>query len=261
MIGSRVPRTNVRSIVDVRIGARFRALRFRLGWRQIDLAQRARVSKSLVSLLERGQLERVSIARLRAIARALDAEFVLGLRWRGGDLDRLLDEGHAMLVGHVAELLRAAGWTVQLEVSYAIYGERGSIDIVAWHPTSRILLVVEVKTDLVVIEETLRKHDEKVRLAPRIVAERGWRPASVARLLILPEHSTPRRRVERHRAVLTAAYPSRGLEVRRWLAAPSGQMAGLLFVDVGRGRRAGRSNADSTISRKRVRPRRTRSAA
>lgn len=235
---------------DLRIGIRFRALRHRLGWRQDDLAERAGVSQDMISLVERGRLEDVTLRNLRGIAKELDAEFVNLLRWRGGDLDRLVDEGHARIVGLIAEMLSAEGWEIRLEVSYAVYRERGSIDILAWHPTARLLLVVEVKTDLVVVEETLRKHDEKARLAPKIAVEQfGWRATAVARLLVLPSLSTQRRRVERHAAVFDAAYPLRGLGVHRWLAKPAGIMTGLLFVDLARGvgSRAG------AISRRRIR--------
>ena len=40
------------------------------------------------------------------------------VQWRGGDLDRLLDEAHAGLVERVAQLLRRLGWQVLVEVSY-----------------------------------------------------------------------------------------------------------------------------------------------
>lgn len=217
--------------MDIRVGARYRALRHRLGWRQADLAARAGVSRGVVSLIERGRLERVSIAKLRRVAVALDADFLVQLRWRGGDLDRLVDEGHASLVGAVAKVLTECGWLVKVEVSYAIYGERGSIDILAWHPATRSLLVVEVKTELTSVEETLRKHGEKARLAARVAHEQfGWRSAATARLLVLPELSTPRRRVERHRAVLDTVYPMRGLAVRKWLTRPAGAQDGLLFM-------------------------------
>ncbi len=163
--------------MEVRIGARFRALRHRLAWRQADLARRATVSAGVVSLVERGRLERVSLAKLRAIAGALDADFVIQLRWRGGDLDRLVDEGHASLVGVVTELLRRSGWLVRIEVSYSIYRERGSIDILAFHRKTAVLLAVEVKTELTNVEETLRKHDdEKTRLALSVArVEAIWR--------------------------------------------------------------------------------------
>jgi hypothetical protein len=172
---------------------------------------------------------------------------VFQLRWRAGDLDRLLDEGHASLVGRTAALLRSLGWEVRAEVSYSIYGERGSIDLLAWHEASRTLLVIEVKTELVSLEETLRKHDEKVRLARRIAEEQpGWRARAVGRLLILPDDMTARRRVARHAAVLEVAYPARGSAVRAWLRDPEPQMSGLIFMTMG-GHRPG------AVGRKRIR--------
>ena len=216
---------------DVRIGIRFRALRLRLGWRQHDLAEESKVSQGVVSLVERGRIEEVTIRKLRRIARELDAEFASQVRWRGGDLDRLVDEGHAMLVGRTITLLRDAGWDARAEVSFSVYGERGSIDVLGWHAPTRSLVVVEVKTALVSVEETVRKHDQKARLAARIAAESfGWRPARVSRLLVLPDQSTTRRRVTRHEAVMTAAYPVRSSAVRGWLKSPTGFVSGLVFV-------------------------------
>lgn len=238
---------------DGQIGRRFRALRHRLGWRQEDLAARAGVSRGLISLIECGRIEEVTLRRLRRTARELDAEYVAVLRWRGGDLDRLMDEGHATLVGAAAAILRAAGWDVRIEVSYSVYGERGSIDILAWHAPSRLLLVVEVKTELVALEATLRKHDEKVRLASRIAREQlGWNAIGTARLLVLPSTSTARRRVDRHAAVMDVSYPLRGTTLRHWIVAPAGALAGLLFIDLEQSGRTGRSS----ITRKRVRCRR-----
>ncbi len=235
---------------DAQVGRRFRALRHRLGWRQEDLAARAGVSRGLISLIERGRIEEVSIRRLRRAARELDADYVAILRWRGGDLDRLIDEGHATLVGRAAALLRGDGWEVRIELSYSVYGERGSIDILAWHAPTRLLLVVEVKSELVAIEATLRKHDEKVRLAPRIALEQlGFGAVGTGRLLVLPSNSTARRRVDRHAAVMDVSYPLRGMSLRRWMAAPSGVQAGLLLIDVGS---AGTKRGGS-INRKRVR--------
>ena len=162
---------------DAGLGRRFRALRHRLGWRQQDVGDRAGISQDVVSLAELGRVEDVSIRALRRHARALGAELHLELWFRGAELDRLLDEGHAVLVGAVASRLASLGWEVRPEVSFAVYGERGSIDLVAWHAASRTLLVIEVKTELASLEETLRRHDAKARLAAGVVAERfGWRP-------------------------------------------------------------------------------------
>jgi transcriptional regulator with XRE-family HTH domain len=238
------------------VGRRLRALRHHHGWRQADLAARSGESRDVVSRVERGRIADMPVRRVAAIARALDADLVISLRWRGGELDRLLDEGHAAVLGRVAELLQACGWTTEAEVTCSVYGERGSIDLLAWHASTRTLLVIEVKTELTSVEATLRKHDEKVRLGARIAAERfGWRAASTARLLVLPNLSSARRRVERHRAILGPTYPARGEMLRAWLRHPTDARAsgrpisGLLFVSIARTVR-GRSRA---ISRKRVR--------
>jgi len=150
---------------DLQLGASIRALRRRRGWRQSDLAAAAGVSQTLVSSIERGHLDGVTIATLRRVMAGLDARLELGVRWRGGSLDRLVDERHASLVGRVVEILRSAGWLVRVEASYSHFGERGSVDVLAFYEPSGTMLVVEVKSELTSIEATLRKLDEKVRLA------------------------------------------------------------------------------------------------
>ena len=153
------------------------------------------------------------------------------MRWRAGELDRLLDEGYADIVGRVTALLAVHGWQVFPEVTFSEYGERGSIDVLAWHEASRTLLVVEVKTEIASAEELLRRHDVKVRLAARIARTRlGLDPRAVGRLLVIDDGSTTRRRVARLAPVLDRVYPTRGRDVTRWLGAPSGEIGGILLV-------------------------------
>jgi hypothetical protein len=93
-----------------------------------------------------------------------------------------------------------------------------------------VLLVVEVKTSLNSIEETLRHHDAKVRLAAREGRERfGWEPVRVSRLLVLPDTSTARRRVDRVKDVLDHPYPLRGREATAWLRQPEAASTGMLM--------------------------------
>jgi hypothetical protein len=216
---------------DFRIGRIGRALRHRLGWRQRDLGGRVGLSQGEISLFERGRIEGMPIRTLRRILGGLDAELVLVVRWRGGDLDRLLDAAHARLGDDLARLLVAEGWQVVPEVSYAIFGERGSIDLLGWHAETATLLVVELKSEIASVEATFRKHDEKERLAARIAKERfGWVAATTARLLVLPEHRTVRRQVEDKSALFGRVYPVRNVGVRRWLQSPAGPMSGILFL-------------------------------
>jgi transcriptional regulator with XRE-family HTH domain len=176
---------------DVRLGRAVRALRRRRGWRQADLAGRVGCSQQRISTLERGQAAGMSIASIRAMARALDASVELDLRWRGGALDRLLDARHVELGAVVVAMLERAVWSAWPEVTYSVYGERGSIDIAAWHPAGSVLLVVDLKSELGSVEATLRKHDEKVRLAPTVLRDRvGTAAGGVSRLLVLPDSRT-----------------------------------------------------------------------
>jgi transcriptional regulator with XRE-family HTH domain len=233
---------------DLAIGRSCRALRRRLLWRQLDLAERAGVSQQLVSRVERGRLAGISVDTIRRVFAALDADFVMLARWRGGELDRLLDERHADILGRVAALLRRHGWLI--EATFSEFGERGSIDILAWHEPTRTLLVIEVKTEIASTEELLRSHDVKVRLAPKIGRLRfGAAPAAVARLLVIAEGPTNRRRLARLEPVLGGAYPARGATVRRWLRDPAETLRGAMFV---RGVRPARSAGGPSRIRRRI---------
>ncbi len=222
--------------MDVQRAARaFRAVRLHLGLRQADVAARAGVSQQTVSDLERGRLGSMSLDNAARLFSAIDIRAVFTVTWRGGELDRLLDEGHAAVAGAFTELVRSFGWDVLAETTFSVYGERGSIDLLAWHQPSRTLLVIEIKTEIASAEEMLRRHDVKVRLAPGICRERfGAQPAAVGRLLVVADSSANRARAARLAPILDAAYPLRGRQIRQWLAAPAGGMGGMLFLDTGR---------------------------
>lgn len=205
------------------MGATARALRRRLGLRQSDVADHSGVSQSTVSRLELGDIEHITVGVVRAVLGVLDARLDLDASWRGAGRDRLLDEGHARLCGLVARELTRLGWQVWPEVTFSHFGERGSIDILAWHAASRILSVIEVKTEIGSIEDLSRRLDAKVRLAKGIASERfSLQPVTVARFVVLPDERSCRRLVERHAALMDASFPARTVEVRRWLRDPHG---------------------------------------
>lgn len=221
---------------DQRVGAAFRTVRLRQGWRQVDVAARAGVSDSLISAVERGHLGTLSVESLRKIALSLDIRVDVIPRWRGGDLDRLLNSRHAALAEATTRWLRSLGWEVAVEVSFAIRGERGFIDLLAWHAPTRTLLVIEIKTEIVDVHDLIGVMDRKTRLAPEIARDRGWLPAAIATWLVVEEGSTNRHRVDRFDALLRAAFPADGRVMARWLTLPAGSIRGLsFFSDSGRG--------------------------
>jgi transcriptional regulator with XRE-family HTH domain len=216
----------------VRVGRVVRTLRRNRGWRQVDLARRAVCSQQLVSAIEAGR--RVSLPALERVAHCLEAELELFIRWHGGQLERLLDEGHAELVALTATLLERRGWLVRLEVSYEIGRSSGSIDLLAFNVAASALLVVEVKTELLGAEATLRKHDEKTRLAASIASRFGWHPMTVSRLLVLPATTTVRVALDRRADLFGRAYPRRGREASRWLRDPVDRAEAILTIPITR---------------------------
>lgn len=191
------------------------------GWRQCDLARAARVSDAAVSRVERGRIEGVTAGVLDRLARALDIRVQLVVEWRGGDLARLVNRRHAALHESVVRWFATlAGWSLAPEVSFSVWGERGAIDLLAWHAASASLLVIELKSEIVDVQELIGIVDRKRRLAPGIAAGRGWHATAAGAWVIVGESRTNRRRLAAHRAVLRAAFPADGRSVEAWLRRP-----------------------------------------
>lgn len=197
----------------------------------MDLADHAGCSQSLVSDVERGHVDSLTVGSLRTLLAAVDARVVLDIRWRGADLDRLLDADHAALVEATARRLEAVGWEVHLEVTYAIGSERGSIDIIGVRAADRAAMVIEVKSDIPAAEAVGRKLDEKGRLATAIVRARlGWAPETVAVVLVLPDTDRLRRLLAGVAAPLARMFPPGTRLVERWLRSPGGSLRATWFV-------------------------------
>jgi transcriptional regulator with XRE-family HTH domain len=199
------------SMDDVRLGLALKAARLRLRLRQSDLATQARVSATLVSRVEHGGADRISLRKLRAVAVKLGVSLEVVPRSAGGELSRVAGARHAALGELVAAwIARQPGWVVVAERSFSIYGERGVIDLFAWHETSCLVVTIELKTAIVDVNELIGTLDRKRRLAPRVAADLGWEARSVGAWLIVAESSTNRRRVAEHRTLLGSAFPLDG---------------------------------------------------
>ena len=238
---------------DVQVGRVFRAVRLRLGKCQQDVADEAGVSRQVVSRVDCGHLEQVSTAALRAIARVLGIHLDLIARWRGGDLDRMLNRRHAAL--HEAALGILAGypgWQFVPEVSSNVWGERGVIDLVGWNEEHRALALGELKSEFVDPGELVGTMDRRRRLAAAIVESRGWEPLVVGMWVIAADTRTNRRHLAASRRLLRNAFPADGHAMTRWLTKPTASIAGLSFVSVPRVAGEGKR-----VRRHRARPRRS----
>ena len=216
---------------DRQVGNAFRAIRVRKRWRQEDLVARARVSRTLVGRIESGQLASVPLGKIRQVAAALDARFDTVVRWQGGDLGRLINARHAAMHEAMARLFAPLdGWVAEPEVSFSIYGERGIIDVLAWHQVRRTLLVIELKTEFVDINDLMGSVDRKRRLAAVVARERGCDPVAIGVWVVLSDNRTNRRALSAHETVLRAKFPVDGRRIRTWLLRPDGRMDALSFL-------------------------------
>lgn len=215
----------------VRIGSTLRAIRLELRLRQRDVAERAGLCQQTVSNIECGRVGPMTLDTLDAVAGALQADLALAVRWRGAKVARLVDRRHARLQNRVVALLTEAGWEIEVEETFNRYGEKGSVDILAWQADCRALAVIEIKADLVDLQDTVRTLGMKARVVPEVVRRsRGWRPEMLATILVLPDANVHRNAVAQYAALLAAALPARTREVRDWLRCPDGNLRGIWFV-------------------------------
>ncbi len=240
---------------DRRLGLAVRARRHRRGWRLCDLAAVAGVGPSICSLLEGGHANRLTVRATRAIAAAVDLPLGWDIGWQRQVIDRLLDADHSALAALWTLRLESFGWIVRSEVSCNRYGDRGRIDLLAYHPVHRVLLVIEIKTAIVDAQGLLGNLDVKARVAPFVARGLGWRPRLTVPALIISDGTTARRHVNAL-APLFSRFELRGHAAASWQREPIGSPSGLLTftklppADGVDGRRAVRRG---------VRPRRLRS--
>jgi transcriptional regulator with XRE-family HTH domain len=190
-----------------------------LGWSQRELSRRSGVPQTAISRMLRGRLDSVDLDQLARIGVAVgarvrlvvDAPFL-------SDRARQRDVVHARCIGYVATRLRLAGWMVATEIE--IRGSRGSgwIDVLAMHPASGRLLVIEIKTeidDLGRIQRTLGWYEHEAWAAARRL---GWRPRrTIATLLLLATQANDRR-LRENRELVRVGFPGDASSVRAVLA-------------------------------------------
>ena len=208
-----------------------RAIRIRKHWTQARLADRLGISQSEMSRRERALLDNCSVEDVEKWAAALNARLVLELRVDGQR--PLTDERHAAIQSWLVSFLRAAGWLVEAEVSFNHFGDRGRIDVLAYHPSLGVMLVVEIKTRLDDVQDVLGRLDVKRRVAAQLAKERGWELAAIVPALMFRENRTTRRRLAMHEA-LFARFTMRARAATAWLRHPTRPIPSgiLILVDL-----------------------------
>jgi len=102
---------------DTGFGVVVRTARIRRGWRQRDLASAVGVSDAVISRLERGHLDGISLGTIRAVARAVEIRVELLPKSRSANLERLVRAKHAALAEAVIRWLGGfGGWVARPEL-------------------------------------------------------------------------------------------------------------------------------------------------
>lgn len=199
-----------------------REARHLIGWSQRELARRAGISQTRLSRIEAGRPEAMNLG---AVGRVLDA---LGIRCRietsGRHLDdrlRQRDFVHGRVVGATDRRLRADDWETASEVEIGHGGPRGWIDLLAFRPRDRSLLVTEIKSDLQDLGEVQRTLAFYAREAPAAARRRGWHALRTASALILLDSEAVAQRLIANRLPIATAFPGRAAALGAWLADPA----------------------------------------
>jgi transcriptional regulator with XRE-family HTH domain len=198
------------------IGIEIRRLRLDAGLSQRRLAALADVDHGFLSLVERGQRE-PSLAVLNAVATALGG--TVNVRLYPGTGPRVRDSIQARITEAMVRILHPR-WTTMLEVP--VYRPaRGVIDIVAHDRSARIVLAIEVQSQLRRLEQQLRWLNEKAEALP---SADFWRfvdsPPIVNRLLVLRSTKVNRELAVRFGETLAVAYPARSAAAYAALTTP-----------------------------------------
>ncbi len=186
------------------------------------------MSASLIGLLERGHAEGLTVRGVRRIASALDVRLGWDAGYRGAELARLRDADHARLAELLTRRLEEFGWTVVPEASFNHFGDRGRVDLLAFHAATHTLLVIEIKTVITEIQALLGSLQVKERVAPNVARSLGWPATRAIPCLVVAESTTNRRHLAAHQR-LFARLILRGKGAVAWLRRPDGAPGGLLL--------------------------------
>ena len=192
------------------------------------------MSQPMVSAVERCRVGDVTFECAWRLLNAMGARVSLSIDPPYlGDRARQRDAAHARCTTHVGRRLEGAGWVVAREVEVGGDRSRGWIDILAYHPLTGLMLVIEVKTelhDLGQIERTMAWYEREAWVSGRRL---GWRPRRVVGTLLLLATHVNDERLRSNRGAVDAGFPLRAAELRHLVDGeePSPIGRGLAMID------------------------------
>ena len=137
------------------------------------------------------------------------------------DRRRQRDAVHARVTGAVARHLERDGWLTATEVPLGDGVPRGWIDLLAYRPTDRALLVEESKTEILDLGALQRSLSFYEREAWRAAQRLGWQPTKASVLCAVLDTDAVARRLVDNRDIVSRAFPASVAAMAAWLRDPS----------------------------------------
>jgi transcriptional regulator with XRE-family HTH domain len=183
--------------------------RHAMGWSRDELAARASVSSGMVSLIEAGGVNFSCDLAGRLLS---TLGVTVDLRYQVPHTEtRQRDVAHIACVAYVRRRLEREGWLVLREVEIVHGRSHGWIDVLAYDPVTRVLLVIEVKTeihDVGRIERTLAWYG---REAWAVAKGLGWQPSVVRTWLLIMATEANDARIKANRDAVAQSFPGRAM--------------------------------------------------
>jgi hypothetical protein len=158
------------------------------------------------------------------VLRALDVDVEIRLAPPRVEAPPVRDRAHARCVATIARRFERAGLQVATEVEVGGGRWRGFIDVLAMHPSTRLLLVTEVKTEVDDIGAADRQLGSYVEAAWAAASALGWRPRGATGLLVLLATRENDRRLQEHRSYFDRAFTLRARSLRAVLDGSAGEL-------------------------------------
>ena len=199
---------------------------------QAELAAAVGVSRSLIAGIETGRVNATLDVVMR-IGDALDLNLqIVGQRPVVID-PRPSGVLHGRCSAYVGRRLARRGWSTRREVEIVHGRWHGWIDILAFHPATSTLVVIEIKTqvdDLGAIERQLSWYE---READKVARTMGWRPTTIATWLLLLQTEEVETAIRRERDLLRVGFPVRASQMLAVVegAPPTSGQRGFALID------------------------------
>lgn len=211
--GARIAGRRRSHYLAARLGIGLRESRLALRLTQHQASDRAGVSQSFWSKLERGAGAMASLETLAACASAVDAELAAFIQAQpGSDLPR--DIAHLRGQASIVRFAELGGWKARVEEAIDPLARRSrSIDVHLERTARKEIAVVELVDLMTDGGEAMRGLSDKVAAIRRV--NPGW---AVGGVLALRATARNRRLVADLEAVIRARFPARPMD---WIAALS----------------------------------------